>query len=239
MTEQKIEIKLPKNDETFLWKYLDLHKFISLICKKKLFFTRLDSFDDPMEGVTTKLLRKYAMADEPFDPNSSKATRRQERNYVNCWFTSQSESMAMWNLYSNKDSVAIKVEFSLLKKELEKSLKEFGESNPNLIILGESIEYLQLNPFDTNLCKQGFKYSALKKDNAYIHENEYRLLINSVKIREEHRMPFYEVPFKLDELRLTVLTHPNMQPWQIENIKELVKLTNTKIKIEKSSIMLK
>ncbi len=232
-----MEIKQPKDGSKFLWKYFDLHKFISLLSKKKLFFTRLDNFDDPIEGIKTKLLRKYAKLGEPIDPNSPKVADSQKKNYVNCWFTSERESMAMWNLYSNVDSVAIKVEFASLKKELEKSFHNFIETNSNLTICGEPVDYLELNPFNSSLDLQKFKYSALKKDVAYQYESEYRLLINTPS--SENPKLFYEIPLNLKELNLIVLTHPKMEQWKIENIKELVKLTDENVQVEKSATMLR
>jgi hypothetical protein len=44
--------KLAFDEDEYLWKYLDMHKFLSFILKKELFFTRLDKFEDPIEGVT-------------------------------------------------------------------------------------------------------------------------------------------------------------------------------------------
>ncbi|MBC8882789.1 hypothetical protein H9X57_03530 [Flavobacterium piscinae] len=52
-----ISIKKPKSKNPYLWKYYDLHRFIYLITKKKIFFTRLDNLDDPFEGLSTKFLR--------------------------------------------------------------------------------------------------------------------------------------------------------------------------------------
>jgi hypothetical protein len=42
--------------EDFLWKYLDLHKFLSFVLNKKLFFNRLDNLVDPLEGLPESTL---------------------------------------------------------------------------------------------------------------------------------------------------------------------------------------
>jgi len=56
--EENEELKLVEGD--FLWKYMDLHKFSSLLINKKLFFTRLDEFEDPFEGANRKQIKCYS-----------------------------------------------------------------------------------------------------------------------------------------------------------------------------------
>ena len=55
MKAKKVSIKFI-NDEnidqnTYLWRYIDTHKFLSFILNKSLFFTRLDKFEDQKEGI--------------------------------------------------------------------------------------------------------------------------------------------------------------------------------------------
>ena len=47
----EVNIDAPKESNSFLWKYFDLHRFIYLLTEKKLFFTRLDKLEDPFEGI--------------------------------------------------------------------------------------------------------------------------------------------------------------------------------------------
>ena len=46
--------------DNYLWKYMDIHKFLYLIREQNLFFTRLDGFEDSIEGVSEKLLKDRA-----------------------------------------------------------------------------------------------------------------------------------------------------------------------------------
>lgn len=235
--KEKIKIEIPEKGIKILWKYLDLHKFVSLVTKKSLFFTRLDSLNDPMEGIKTKFLREHADLNKSINFDCSKIENWQSQNYVSCWFTSDRESMAMWNLYSNADSVVIKVSFDLLKKEINNSFQKFVETENNLTIRGKSVMYHKLNPFDSSLPLQKFEFSALKKDVAYAYENEYRFLIN-VSSRIDNK-EFYEIPLDIDLLKLEVITHPKMEQWKFENIKELVRLAKIDVKVEKSVTVLR
>jgi len=258
MTIGKVNISDPESNSPFLWKYFDLHRFIYLITEQKLFFTRLDKFEDPYEGVATRLLRREAKYSkitlDKKDPKSlskeekqilnekklhdyikkEEIQKTQNRQYVNCWFSSDRESMAMWNLYSNEDSVTIKVNFNHIRKALNRPFAEFVIQNgKRLSILGSEVTYLKLNPFDESLPKQKLKYSAFKKD-----ENEYRFLIVTLENLDKIE-PFYSVPIEVSKLEMTVISHPNMESWKFENLKKLLALTNTNVTLEKSATLLR
>jgi hypothetical protein len=261
MISGKLEISSPKNGIQFIWKYLDLHRFIYLITEQKLFFTRLDKLDDPYEGVATSLLRNTILKtgdsiDDPvpieFSANKKKLEyekklyeyikndeikKSQKRQYVNCWFASDRESMAMWNLYSNEDSVAVRLNFEKVKVELKNSFGEFISQNGNRIsVIGDEITYLKLNPFDESLPKQSLKYSALKKDIAFQYEMEYRFLIVTISNIDE--VESFTAPININKLDLIVVTHPNMQGWKYANIEKILRLSGLKIKLERSPILL-
>lgn len=266
-----LKINNPKKTCPFLWKYFDLHRFIYLVTKQELFFTRLDKLDDPIEGLSTSFLRSNAELSKlesrairyeklSNDKNANldkiravselvkKHTKEilQTKQYVNCWFAGDRESIAMWDLYSNRDSVAIKVDFKSLKTSFETSFRDFIVKNNNEIsIIGDEITYLKLNPFDENLKKQTLQYSALKKDISYAYENEYRFLIVSKDSETEFaqalddRKQFYSVPIDFENLDMTIIAHPKMEEWKFENIKKLLKLAKVKVEIIKSPIVTK
>ena len=45
----------PENENTKIWRYLDFTKFVSLLDKSALFFTRADRLNDPFEGSYSKV----------------------------------------------------------------------------------------------------------------------------------------------------------------------------------------
>jgi hypothetical protein len=45
-----------KLKDKYLWKYMDLHKFLSFITTKSLYLTRLDKFEDKREGINANHL---------------------------------------------------------------------------------------------------------------------------------------------------------------------------------------
>lgn len=46
-------------DSDFIWKYMNLEKFVSLLDTRSLFFTRADKFEDPYEGFTPPSVTEY------------------------------------------------------------------------------------------------------------------------------------------------------------------------------------
>ncbi|WP_269240293.1 DUF2971 domain-containing protein [Flavobacterium limnophilum] len=259
-----LSINKPETNSPYLWKYLDLHRFIYLLTEQKLFFTRLDKLEDPFEGVAIKILRddaKYSKFfstpdyfPKSFSPeekiqleNERKSHQKirekeiakyQTQQYVNCWFACDRESMAMWNLYSNRDSVAIRIEFEKSKDLLEESFKKvISENDKKMSILGQEIKYLRLNPFDENLPKQNFRFSGLKKDVSFEYEKEYRFLIATTPLKTQP--PFFAVPIEIKKLEMSIIAHPNMESWKLNNLRKLLNMTNLKIDIEKSSTLLR
>jgi hypothetical protein len=263
MHNGKLTISDPKSKAPFLWKYFDIHSFIYLLMEEKLFFTRLDNLDDPYEGVATKYLREgaeYSKVSLEMNSNGRKKkttkevidkrklesflkagsiSKSQKSQFVNCWFAFERESMAMWNLYSNEDSVALKANFKSLKKALIPCFKSFIAANHNSIsVVGDEITYLGLNPFDEKLPKQKLKYSAFKKDLCFQYEKEYRFLLVT-KDKPVRPKLFYAVPVELEQLDFTVIAHPNMEDWKFDNLKTLLKLSKHNIEVEKSAIFLR
>ena len=48
------EFKEQPHDDSKLWRYMDLSKFVSFLSTGALFFTRADRFEDTWEGTVTR-----------------------------------------------------------------------------------------------------------------------------------------------------------------------------------------
>lgn len=94
-----------------VWRYMSFAKFVWLIAKESLYFSRLDQHDDWWEGL---LPRNWNIEDRKY----VRFTK-----YINCWHMNNNESDAMWKLYGNStgETVAIKTTVDGLIKSLEKS----------------------------------------------------------------------------------------------------------------------
>ena len=69
MYSNNSNINLP-DDDTIVWKYLDLSKFLDMLLSKKLFMSRSDKFEDQYEGTfsepTYEEIKKIAANNSKF-----------------------------------------------------------------------------------------------------------------------------------------------------------------------------
>ncbi len=250
-----------KRRGVYLWRYFDLHKFYSFLKTKDIRFTRMDEFEDPLEGIPLRALLTYVeekdseligeerLSDLILDkstfgklsPNMQNRIKNikaiQRSSNVSCWFLGNRESMAMWNLYSNEDGVAIKVQASLL-------IKHFKENYPLIFNIGaysfyggkvhyqdfKSIIYEKDSPIDLKV--------GLRKDVSYRHEEEFRFVIRTKK-GEEAMPSIYSRIENLADLNMKVICHPAMPGWKRENIMQMLRDENLERAFALSAISLR
>ncbi len=249
---------LPKDDE-FLWKYFDLHKLLSFIQNKQIRFTRMDQFEDTLEGVPFETLMRmtqmsnmptFSLANYILNHNTSTLPQKsklfgridqilqiQSSHYVSCWFSEQRESMAMWNLYSNPDGVALKIPFEVLKNQLKPDSKE---QNIQDFFCGK-VEYQDFRNQcvypDNGLSK--LKKVSLRKDVSFTHESEIRFVIKKDKTTDDLELGINSEPFNLEELDIKIVCHPRMDSWKKNNIRKLLINANLLKSFENSEIRLR
>jgi len=168
-------------DDTVLWRYSDFAKFMDLIERRKLWFSRADKFEDPLEGTFTDAETAYfrspqfAAASPEFkgmaDGHSQIAQTQRATTFVNCWREGKFESMAMWDIYGKGSGVvAIKSTVGLLKEA-------FATYKWNVFI--SRVKYIDWNA-------GGWEGNALtlcsRKDISYIHESEVRAMIWGIEV---------------------------------------------------------
>jgi hypothetical protein len=177
---------LPENsDEKMIWRYMDLPKFINLIHKKSLFFTKTSKFSDPYEGTIpkyNKIVRRntYAKIEPKFESKEqfdrfisdspeiwgSLSTRYRELYLINSWHFNEYESAALWELYSTKAGIAIQ---STLKGLKESFAKNFDDT----IWIG-AIKYIDYNRDPMN--EWNILEAFVIKRPSFSHENEIRAI---------------------------------------------------------------
>jgi hypothetical protein len=164
------------DDDTVLWRYSNFAKFRDLIERRKLWFSRADKFEDPLEGTFTdgEILYFDSLKSSASSPELlgwatgySRVPRQARFNtFVNCWREGKFESMAMWDIYGKGSGVvAIKSTVGLLKEA-------FATYKWNVHVA--RVKYIDWNEggWDGNgltLC--------IRKDISYSHESEVRGII--------------------------------------------------------------
>lgn len=227
------------NDNEYLWKYMDIHKFLDLINHKCIIFSRMDQFEDALEGIPSDTLSRFLKINKDSKLNLAQiiidhekliakskpelfgrldeVLQIQTRNYISCWFYEQSESMAMWNLYSNADGIALKVPFGKLKSNLklnESSISNFICGNVNYF------NYRKHDPYMNYSSDQ--ELVALKKDISFSHEKEIRFVVKKDN-RNKPNTIIKSEQINLKKLNLKVVCHPKMQEWKKNNIMQILK----------------
>ncbi len=234
---------LPKDNE-FLWRYFDIHTLLNILNQKRIRFTRMDQFEDALEGIPFETLEKFIkiknvstlnLACLTIEHNNKKAnssrlkifgcndniSKRQYIHYVSCWFKEQRESMAMWNLYSNSDGVALKITFGKLKEFLKPNS---SESNIKDYFCGKVIyqDFRNQDPYSINGIAK-LKKVSLRKDVSFSHEKEIRFVIKTNGEDSEFKLGIESESLNLMELDIKIICHPSMADWKKENVKQLLK----------------
>jgi hypothetical protein len=217
----------------------------------------MDKFEDVLEGVPYEILitersmnniEGFSLSEFILDYNEllfnglSISTRIdsilkiQKSHFVSCWFSQQRESMAMWNLYSNSDSVAIKIPFGKLKEFYKPDLQNI-----------ENVEYycgrVSYQDFRTINQNSIYKLSelgniGLRKDLSFSHEAEVRFIVKKNNTKDEI-IGIDSLPLDFNDVDLKVISHPKMSEWKKENIKSLLKSKSLNNVFSKSEIKLR
>ncbi|WP_111600032.1 hypothetical protein [Chitinophaga skermanii] len=208
-----------------LWRYVDIHKFLSFLHNQSIMFSRMDTFEDVLEGMPVRFLIAQKSRVKEDDPlllikENRQHAAIQQKHFVSCWFIGFRESTAMWNLYSNKDSVAIKLNPAYLLAAAAKSLVDIDAQMPLSSAYSGKVQYVDLVQINTEVA-YNVKHVGLRKDVGFESEKEFRLVISA----KDHKNQFSQVPFKLPALKkaaFDVICHPRMPKWKQDNIQWLM-----------------
>lgn len=220
-------IKLPKDPNTIIWKYLDLSKFLDLLMSEKLFMSRSDKFEDQYEGTfsepTFEEIKKLSI-DNPDFLNYYKTHR--EKVAISSWHINEYESFAMWQIFTqNSEGLAIQSTIGRLQESLvpEINFKQYiGEVN--------YIDYKKEHiPFDDMF------FPFLFKRKSFQYEGEVRLITDigdsNIKINEG-----LKINVEINRLIGKIYIHPKSENWYKNLVIQLVKQLGFDFKIEKSDL---
>jgi len=224
------------DENTKLWRYMDLPKLLSMITNNELYFCRADKFDDPYEGSYPNsdkenrdfILRAMKHNNDPHISNHVNSTTYQALvKYFNisCWHMNEHESLAMWNCYTSKgNGIAIQTTYKKLKESLG-SL----EFDPKFDIYLGKVSYK-----DYKTCKSEGTVNEIipffMKRTSYEHEKEFRVAVlnkSSEGVDENGHLvgkPYeYGKNLNIDMKNLidNIYLAPKTPSWQYDLIKKL------------------
>ena len=263
-TSHNLTTELEFTDQHFFYKYIDLSKFLYLVTKENLHFTRLDMFEDPFEGMTDDDIQlKHVWVNIPelekINPEipeeqriklpvnkkivlkgvEDRTLKSQIGQFASCWYFNKNESMAMWNLYSKEQGVVLKINPSTLHSHVLSKALEIPDTSKFLHLTYGFCDYRQISPYNFMQSPSYNNYNAYKKDTSYEHEREFRYIaVLNEKFLDE-QITGFQLPITEILSSFEIYAHPKMESWKVEVINELLLKLNVPMNIKESNIKLK
>ena len=166
-------------EENYIWRYMDFSKYVNLLDKNELFFSKAKLFRDPYEGAYSE--RDFVnLIGEPysyipdlkydFDIKRESLIERTRNilNYVgvSCWHLNEEESAAMWDLYlGSANGIAIKTNI--------RNLINCFDYNDYDLFFGE-VQYIN---YIQEMASNNAIETLFYKRKSFSHENEFRLIV--------------------------------------------------------------
>lgn len=205
-------------ENTVIWRYLSLTKFLSLITKKELYFEGIYKLIDKYEGSLPPGFQFYQSA-TPIGGKSNRFKKAHEQHkiniiqkeqlleslpkiVVNCWTMHSAESYALWKIYTDSTSgIAIKSTIGRLKAAINKNSNVFN------------ISKVYYGPHR----KPVLDSIVTRKEKFYTFEEEVRLYTLS-----ETESLF--VPIETNELITEIYLSPFMSSYSKDAVRKIIKL---------------
>lgn len=210
-----------------MWRYLDIVKLLDMLDRRALYLARADTMMDPWEAVMPPLsvdahidrIREQ-VGSRLESPETLKdeyvAFQRQTRSrtFISCWYVSQHESAAMWDLYGGREGrgVAIQSTFHRLEQALPKEW--------DYTLVAGLVNYID---FAADTMPGGNAYGpVLHKRISFEHERELRVVADTRSYPGE--TVGLNVPTDVEHLIERLYVSPLSPPW----ITDLLRRTTLK-----------
>lgn len=219
-------------DETQLWRYMSIEKYLFLVAKSQLYFCRADKFRDPWEGVLPKLVSDEIKQVEFGDTVLQSISALQKTMFVNCWHAANHESAAMWDAYGHTNgAIAIMSTVGRLKHAISKASE------------GIHLGSVQYEDYENGNYNRGNTLKAyFTKRKSFSHEQEVRALFwwtgSRGKPLDFNQAPEnFQISIDTHSLIERVFVSPTSGTWLVEIISDLTKhYCGKKVPVKRSSL---
>ena len=216
------------SDDAVLWRYMGFTKFVSLLEKQALFFSRADLLGDRFEGSVpahSSVAFPENMKPGPLQVFPVDLRKIPLMTYVNCWNGCEFESEAMWRFYATEsDGIAIKTSFKDLKDAL------VGDEKIHV----SKIQYKNYRtdsvPFGNGIAPY------LHKRISFQYEEEVRAL--TFRVNDKDKQPPNGFYHKVDINKLIgeIVVAPLAKDWFIELVQSLANRYELRDCVRKSEL---
>jgi len=220
------QILQPDND-TVVWKYMDLSKFLDMLLCRQLFMSRSDKFEDQYEGTfsepTYEELKKLS-ANNPEFLNYHKFHRKNV--VISSWHINEYESFAMWQIFTkNNEGLAIQSTIGRMQEAL-------GPENRYDQYIG-AVKYIDYKREYVPLENKFFPF--LFKRKSFQYEREVRIISDL----SEHNLNINEglkANVDIHKLIDKIYIHPKSENWYKNLVIQLMQQLGFDFEIEKSDL---
>ena len=233
------DLFVPPPADAALWRYIDFTKFVSLIDKQALFFSRADKLGDPFEGSFSKVnvalrpeLYKDQIPDHGLQQFIEVTKRFPKFTRISCWHGNGYESAAMWSLYArDRDGIAIRTDFTSLSESL------LGDED---VFIGQ-VNYVD---YDRTFIPEGNTMAPfLYKRKSFEHEREVRAIMQIAPVTEGKANVFQDISeagtyYDVDLSRLVheVVVSPFAREWFIDLVRSVAARYNLAAPVNESPL---
>ncbi len=218
---------LQPDDDTIVWKYLDLSKFLDLLMCRQLFMSRSDKFEDQYEGTfsepTFEEIKKIAENNAEF-LDYYKTHRKNV--VISSWHINEYESYAMWQIFTkNNEGLAIQSTIGRLKEALEPE-RGYEQYIGEVKYIDYKKEYI---PFDNDF------FPILFKRKSFQYERE----VSIVSDLTQHNISINEgikANVEISRLIGKIYIHTNSENWYKNLVIGLMQQLGFDFEIEKSDL---
>lgn len=215
------------DDGAVIWKYYKLPRFLDLIEKRKLFFTRVDKFSDPNEfPIIAKDAQAFCMS---IDDYRCEFERIKRQSYVNCWRIDDNESFGMWSAYSDLETgIAIKTTAGKLIDAYNYNEREVDITIGKVRYIDETDEMVQFPGMRLNCL-----YIVFAKTKPYEYENELRLAFEDSENKDKEYLSIdINLCTLIEEIRVGAMAHP----LYVQMVECILKENGINVPVTKSNI---
>jgi hypothetical protein len=241
----------PQEERQHIWRHMDFAKYLSLLDKQALFFSKVSYLKDPYEGTHFHLLKEINPTGseifERFTPQLLQkkadikaicpALFKGQEFCVNCWHLNEEESAALWRIYmSGNEGIAIKTSLQNLKKQIESSsLKIYLEKinygfNRNCFSIDYNKKTVLITPVDT----------VITKRKSFEFEKEIRAIVsleNNPELEPEvESHQGFMLPINLAEIIQEIYINPEAPNWYVDLIKSINTKYGISCNVKKSTL---
>jgi hypothetical protein len=227
----------PEDPDAKIWRYMDFTKFVWMLEKNALHFTRGDRFDDIFEGaipkpnvaqmrnrVTSIGATTDAAGMDPVAFVVQLCEGMRGRVAINSWHLNEHESAAMWNVYlKSNEGIAV--------RSTVRRLRESLSNDPQTMAWVGVVQYVDYE--HTPIPLGNLLTMFLYKRKSFEHERELRALVARARVADDGVTQMLtdeafeesgaDIAVNVAELVVSVFVAPTSPPWFEELIRSVLR----------------